>query len=86
MDTGVGIGEEEMGKIFDPFFTTKEKGTGLGLSIVHSIVESYGGKVSVQSQKGRGSVFSVYLPLIEAAGPPDPSRNVPKPLGHPSWQ
>ena len=65
IDSGRGIGEEEMGKVFDPFFTTKEKGTGLGLSIVHSIVESYGGKITVQSQKGRGSVFTVFLPLAE---------------------
>jgi two-component system sensor histidine kinase PilS (NtrC family) len=65
IDSGMGIGEEEIGKIFDPFFTTKEKGTGLGLSIVHSIVESYGGKIAVQSQKGQGSVFSVFIPLAE---------------------
>jgi len=76
IDSGIGIGEEEIGKIFDPFFTTKEKGTGLGLSIVHSIVESYGGKVTVQSQKGRGSVFTVFLPLAEpsAVGSP-PTRS-----------
>jgi two-component system sensor histidine kinase PilS (NtrC family) len=66
-DTGVGIGEDEIGKIFDPFFTTKERGTGLGLSIVHSILESYGGRIKVQSQKGSGTVFSVYLPLVEPA-------------------
>jgi len=65
IDSGMGIGEEAIGKVFDPFFTTKEKGTGLGLSIVHSIVESYGGKIAVQSQKGRGSVFTVVLPLAE---------------------
>ncbi|NWF57253.1 MAG: PAS domain S-box protein [Syntrophaceae bacterium] len=63
IDSGMGIGEGEIGKIFDPFFTTKERGTGLGLSIVHSIVESYGGKITVQSQKSGGSVFSVFLPL-----------------------
>ena len=74
IDSGVGIGEEEIGKIFDPFFTTKEKGTGLGLSIVHSIVESYGGKITVQSRKGRGSVFSVFIPLAE------PLAVVPAPL------
>ncbi len=61
-DTGLGIGEEEIGKIFDPFFTTKEKGTGLGLSIVHSIVESYGGKIMVRSQVGRGTTFTITLP------------------------
>jgi len=68
IDSGTGIGEEELEKIFDPFFTTKERGTGLGLSIVHSLVEGYGGKVTVQSQPGKGSVFSVYLPLAEASG------------------
>jgi two-component system sensor histidine kinase PilS (NtrC family) len=66
-DTGAGIGEEEIGKIFDPFFTTKERGTGLGLSIVHSIVEAYGGKIKVKSQKGEGAVFTVFLPLLESA-------------------
>jgi len=65
IDSGMGIGEEAIGKVFDPFFTTKEKGTGLGLSIVHSIVESYGGKITVQSQRGRGSVFTVVLPLAD---------------------
>lgn len=77
-----------MGKIFNPFFTTKEKGTGLGLSIVHSILESYGGKITVQSQKGRGSVFSVYLPLVNAAmhKSPDLSRISPKLLAGPLRQ
>jgi two-component system sensor histidine kinase PilS (NtrC family) len=68
IDSGTGIGEEELEKIFDPFYTTKERGTGLGLSIVYSIVEGYGGKVTVQSRKGKGSVFSVSLPLAEPSG------------------
>jgi two-component system sensor histidine kinase PilS (NtrC family) len=62
-DTGVGIEKNDLGKIFDPFFTTKEKGTGLGLSIVHNIVESYGGKITVQSELGRGTTFVIALPL-----------------------
>jgi two-component system sensor histidine kinase PilS (NtrC family) len=62
-DTGKGIAEGDVGKIFDPFFTTKENGTGLGLSIVHRIVENYGGKVWVRSQLGRGTTFTIYLPV-----------------------
>ncbi len=63
-DTGIGIAEKAIGKIFDPFFTTKEKGTGLGLSIVHSIVDSYKGKITVQSHLGRGTVFTIFLPVV----------------------
>ena len=62
-DTGSGIEEKEISKIFDPFYTTKEGGTGLGLSIVHSIVESYGGKIAVQSQLGLGTTFTIYFPV-----------------------
>jgi len=65
-DTGCGIAENEIDKIFDPFFTTKEKGTGLGLSIVHSIVESYGGRITVRSQPGRGTTFTILFPTINA--------------------
>jgi len=62
-DTGSGIGENEINKIFDPFYTTKKDGTGLGLSIVHSILESYGGKITVRSQLGRGTTFLIRLPI-----------------------
>jgi C4-dicarboxylate-specific signal transduction histidine kinase len=65
-DTGVGIPEEYLDNIFDPFFTTKEKGTGLGLPISYEIIKRFGGEIRVKSQKGRGSVFSVILPLKEA--------------------
>jgi PAS domain S-box-containing protein len=69
-DTGTGIAPDIMGKIFDPFFTTKErgKGTGLGLSVVYGIVKEYGGAVAVQSELGKGSTFSTYLPAIERSG------------------
>ena len=65
-DTGVGIPAGIMDKIFDPFFTTKKlgEGTGLGLSVVHGIVKQHGGYITVTSDPGRGSVFTVYLPKI----------------------
>jgi signal transduction histidine kinase len=61
-DTGKGIAEENLPRVFDSFFTTKEAGTGLGLSIVESITKAYGGTVTVKSQKGSGSRFTVRLP------------------------
>ena len=63
-DTGRGMTDLEMGRVFDPFYTTKgEAGTGLGLSTVYGIVKQHGGTVEVSSQKGRGTVFTVMLPL-----------------------
>ncbi|MGQ9645523.1 MAG: two-component system sensor histidine kinase NtrB [Thermodesulfobacteriota bacterium] len=61
-DSGQGIPLEEKEKIFEPFFTTKEGGTGLGLSIVHKIVENHNGLIKVESEVGRGSTFTVFLP------------------------
>jgi two-component system sensor histidine kinase PilS (NtrC family) len=62
IDSGQGMGQEEKTKIFEPFFTTKENGTGLGLSIVHRIIENHNGLIRVESQLGKGSTFSIYLP------------------------
>jgi signal transduction histidine kinase len=64
-DQGQGIAAEDLPHIFDPFFTTKEvgQGTGLGLSIAYGIVEEHGGWIDVASTPGRGSLFSIYLPL-----------------------
>jgi two-component system NtrC family sensor kinase len=69
-DTGAGIPEANLARIFDPFFTTKPavKGTGLGLSVSLGIIQSHGGTIEVRSQVGKGSVFSVKLPV--PAGPP----------------
>lgn len=64
-DTGIGIEPEDQARIFEPFFTTKagRGGTGLGLSITYGIVTDHGGNIEVASQFGRGSTFSVWLPL-----------------------
>ncbi len=71
-DTGCGIRPELIEKIFDPYFTTKEKdkGTGLGLSVVHGIVAKSKGHIAINSQLGKGSEFSVYLPLFGVPGKP----------------
>jgi len=62
-DSGNGIAPEEKEKIFEPFFTTKEGGTGLGLSIVHKIVENHSGIIKVESEVGKGSTFTIFLPV-----------------------
>ncbi|XOV94074.1 MAG: two-component regulator propeller domain-containing protein [Bacteroidota bacterium] len=64
-DNGVGISKDNINKIFDPFFTTKEpgEGTGLGLGIVKNIVNNHGGKITIQSEPGKGSVVILDLPL-----------------------
>jgi len=71
-DTGHGIPSHTLDRIFDPFFTTKEKGegTGMGLSVVHGIVGSYGGAILASSRPGKGSTFTVYLPVVERLSEP----------------
>jgi two-component system NtrC family sensor kinase len=62
-DTGQGMSKDDLGKIFDPFFTTKDEGTGLGLAITHGIIEQHNGAISAFSKLGRGTVFTIKLPV-----------------------
>jgi len=74
-DSGVGMTKDVLSRIFDPFFTTKPVGvgTGLGLSICHGIAEAMGGKISVESEPGKGSVFRVSLRALTRKDEPKPS-------------
>jgi CheY-like chemotaxis protein len=82
-DTGDGIEPGIIGKIFDPFFTTKGagEGTGMGLSVVHGIVKSSGGTITVDSKRGNGSTFKVFLPKIEQAVHKEPAAIQSIPTG-----
>jgi PAS domain S-box-containing protein len=67
-DTGVGIPPENLEKLFEPLFTTKAKGIGLGLALVKNLVEENGGTIEVESEVGKGSTFTVRLPLDKGLG------------------
>ena len=62
-DTGVGIPEENLERLFEPLFTTKAKGIGLGLAVTRTLVEGHGGTIEVESEVGKGSTFTVKLPI-----------------------
>ena len=71
-DNGRGMDEESVLRIFDPYYTTRPTGTGLGLSIVHRIVENLNGQIRVDSQKGKGTCFTIILPVDR----PEPGKGV----------
>ena len=70
-DAGVGIPAEDLSKIFEPFFTTKEvgKGTGLGLAVCYGIITDHAGRLSVRSSVGKGTTFTILLPVSDAGDP-----------------
>ena len=71
-DYGCGISADILPRIFDPYFTTKRSGSGLGLATTHSIVSQHGGRLSVESKYGEGTVFIVYLPASQSPVPESP--------------
>ncbi len=75
-DTGTGMAPEIMSHIFEPFYTTKDvgKGSGMGLSVIHGIVKGHGGAVRAESEPGKGSLFTVYLPTTRETDEELPSR------------
>lgn len=65
-DNGIGMSPEQLGKLFQPLFTTKARGIGLGLVVVKNLTEANGGRVEVQSELGKGTTFSITLPVVHA--------------------
>jgi CheY-like chemotaxis protein len=85
-DSGHGMDQATLAKIFDPYFTTKPrgKGTGLGLAVVVGILRNYGGEIRVESEVGKGTIFTLHLPVIELAAEQAPvlyDLNEPMPRG-----
>jgi len=70
-DTGVGIPEEDVENLFKPLFTTKAKGTGLGLAVCKKIVDAHNGSIEVESKEGKGTIFTVTLPVYTSVTAPE---------------
>lgn len=78
-DRGAGIAGEDLNKVFDPFFSTKDSGTGLGLSTCYSIAKKHKGTIRIDSEVGRGTTVSLYLPATNVAPTETKKRTVAKP-------
>ena len=83
-DTGGGMDKETLERVFEPYFTTKEfgKGTGIGLSVVHGIVERHSGSISVESEIGKGTVFTILLPAYQGRIEQEPEEETALPRGN----
>ena len=79
-DSGIGITKKFISRIYDPYFTTKQQGSGLGLATVYSIIRNHNGLITVKSEPGKGTTFSIYLPAVAALYPdrenPQPSEKI----------
>jgi signal transduction histidine kinase len=64
-DTGMGIAKQDMAELFEPLFSTKPRGIGLGLAVTKTLVEANEGSIEVQSQEGKGSTFTLILPVAD---------------------
>ena len=73
-DQGIGIPAEMLDNIFDPYFTTKQNGSGLGLAITHSIISKHDGYITVDSEPGRGTTFTIYLPASQNIAELEPKK------------
>jgi PAS domain S-box-containing protein len=76
-DQGIGIEDEHLKKIFDPYFSTKQKGSGLGLAVAFSIIDKHSGRVTVDSELGIGTIFTIYLPAIEELDSESEENKIP---------
>ena len=80
-DEGTGIDRKHLDRIFDPYFTTKQAGSGLGLATVYSIINKHGGGICVESQLGKGTTFTLYLPASESRQLPETKQPEAKGTG-----
>ncbi|RBW70754.1 sensor histidine kinase [Bacillus taeanensis] len=66
IDSGSGMTKEQLERLGTPFYSMKEKGTGIGLMVCYNIIEKYKGKIEVESTVGKGTTFSIYIPLYRS--------------------